>query len=234
MSLRNVIYPKLCVPTAPPSGEDSSALAQIEANVATEAQKFLDQKTAAEAALTYWETVDGDQGYKKYTDILDHLVQVLILEFNAFITTVPATTNINSSIAQAQQAIDHIATGFASFPDFKPLPPDSASFPHISYGSPDKQYGDDKIITALAEVANAYNHRTGKKLLIGNMEWPHGGHMSPNEFHFVCANFFAEGQLTTVYRDTSDKTRVISWPSERDSGSEAKRSPVKNSKTVAA
>jgi hypothetical protein len=214
MSLRNVIYPKLSVPTAPPLIEDSRALAQIEANVATEAQKFVDQNTAAEAAFTYWDTVDGYQGYKNYTAILDHVVRVMIPGFNALIAKIPATTNISSAIAQAQEAIDHIHTRFALFPNFKPLPPDSASFPHVSYGSGDKQYGDDKIIAALAEVANAYNHRTGKKLLIGNVQWEHGGHMPPDEFNFVCSTFLKEGRLTTVYLDTSDTTRVMSWTQE--------------------
>jgi Penicillin-insensitive murein endopeptidase len=159
------------------------ALAQIETNVTAEAQMFSSQNTAAEAAFTYWDTVDGKQGYKKYADIANYVSQVLVPDFNAFISKVPGTDNVNNAVAQVQQAINHIDSGFDSFPDFKPLPPDTTTFPHVPYGSAEKQYGEDKLIAALISVATAYNQRTGKKLLIGNMQWEHGGYMSPHVSH---------------------------------------------------
>jgi ABC-type transporter Mla subunit MlaD len=161
----------------------NAAVAQIEANVATEAKKFVDQNTACENAFTYWDTVDGQKGYSNYLSLITNVTQVMIPDFNAFMARVPNTQNIKTSFDEAQQAVNEIDTGFASFPDFKPLPSDAPSFPHTPYGSPDKQYGEDKLITALSVVASAYNSRTGKKLLIGNMQWQHGGYMSPHVSH---------------------------------------------------
>ena len=159
------------------------AIYQIENNVESEAQRFVDQLKLAEDAFRHWDSVDGKQGYERYYGILWDVAQVMIPAFNAFLDKVPATDRVNNAVARAQQSIDQIDTGFNSFPNFESLPADSSEFPHLRYGSEDRKYGGSQVISAIKSITNAYNTRVAKKLYVGDMQYQHGGKMGIHKSH---------------------------------------------------
>jgi len=164
-------------------GAFDQALHQIETNVEAEAQRFVDSQRATEEAFLHWDSIDGKEGYERYYAIISNVVQVIIPEFNAFISKVPNTKRINDAFLKAQQSVNQIDTGFNSFPDFQPLPSDSNDFPHLRYGSEDRKYGGNAVIGALQKIARTYLNRTNKKIYIGDMQYKHGGKMGIHKSH---------------------------------------------------
>lgn len=163
--------------------EFKRALKQIETNVEADAQKFDDQRKAAEEAFQHWDAKDGKEGYDRFYSIALDVSQVLIPAFNTFLSRVPSTDRINSAASRAQQCVSQIDVGHKSFPTFHSLPSDSSDFPHLRYGAEERKYGGDAIITALRSAALSYNNRTGKKLFIGDMQYEHGGKMGIHRSH---------------------------------------------------
>jgi murein endopeptidase len=106
--------------------------------------------------------------------------QGLIPQFNDFLQQVPNTARVMAAAKRAQQVIDYIANNYSTFPDFHPLPADSDVFPHLVYGSSEKQFGGNRIIGILRAACSAHLTATSHKLNIGNMQWEHGGYMSPH------------------------------------------------------
>lgn len=160
----------------------SRAATQIETNVETEAQRFVDRQKSAEDAFRHWDTVDGKQGYDRYVAILREIGQTLIPEFNAFLSRVPGTDRVRAAAARAQQSINQVDSGFNSFPNLVKLPAETA-FPHMRYGSEDRKYAGAATNAAVESIARAYLARTGKKLYVGDMQYEHGGKMGVHKSH---------------------------------------------------
>jgi Penicillin-insensitive murein endopeptidase len=159
------------------------AINQIEANVEGEAQRFVGEERLAEDAFRHWDGVDGKQGYEKYMAILRNVVRVMVPAFNEFLRRVPGTNRVRAAVQTAQQAINQMDTGFASFPNFSVLTSDSATFPHNRYGNEDRKFGGAKVLSALASIATAYYSRTSEKIYIGDMQYEHGGKMGIHKSH---------------------------------------------------
>jgi len=151
------------------------AIAQIEANVETEVKVFESQRSLSDAAITYWDEVDGKEGYDRYVRILKEIGQKLIPAFNAFLHRVPHTSRVRQAVAKAQESINAIEGGFKAFPNLDPLPAADANFPHKRYGSGDRKYSGGLLRNALITIAQEYIGRTGKPIHIGDLNYQHGG-----------------------------------------------------------
>ena len=156
---------------------------QIQLNAETEAQTFVTQQNLAEAAFVEWEKVNGKSGYDKYFEVVRHMTQKLIPNFNAFLQRIPQTTRVEKAVELAQKAIDQIDIGFRSFPTFLPLPSDSDQLPHLRYGRSVRKFGEARIIAVLQSACVSHYNDTKRKLYIGDMQYLHGGRVSPHVSH---------------------------------------------------
>lgn len=163
--------------------ELTTAINQIETNVETESQQFVQQQRNAEQAFRVWDTEDGLRGFRSYDSIVSFVRQVLIPPYNDFLAKVPNTQRIRNAVNLAQAAINQILAQFEAFPTFTALPPPSAEFPHIPVFAVEKQFGEQLIIDIVISACAGYFHDTGNRLAVGNMQYQHGGKISPHVSH---------------------------------------------------
>lgn len=163
--------------------ELTAALNQIETNVETESQQFVQQQRNAEQAFRIWDTEDGLRGFKSYDSVVSFVRQVLIPPYNDFLAKVPNTQRIRNALNLAQSAINQIIAQFEAFPTFLALPPPSDAFPHTPVFAVEKQFGEQVIIDIVTRACVAHFAATGNKLGVGNMQYQRGGKMSPHVSH---------------------------------------------------
>lgn len=163
--------------------ELTAAVNQIETNVETESQQFVQQQHNAEQAFRVWDTEDGLRGFRSYESVVSLVRQVLIPPYNDFLAKVPNTQRIRNAVNLAQSAINQILAQFEAFPTFLALPPPSAEFPYIPVFAVEKQFGEQLIIDIVISACAGHFHDTGNKLAVGNMQYQHGGTMSPHVSH---------------------------------------------------
>ncbi|MEQ1570755.1 MAG: penicillin-insensitive murein endopeptidase [Myxococcota bacterium] len=160
-----------------------NAVAQIETNVEGEARTISQQAKNCEAAYDVWERVDGKDGYVRFMDTARFTAQILVPAFNAFLQRVPRTARIQAAVGRAQEALDYISTNVDSFPTYPPLPSASDAFPYESYGREERKFGNQNIIGILQLACSAHYAATGRKLMIGDMQYEHGGRVDPHRSH---------------------------------------------------
>jgi hypothetical protein len=163
--------------------ELTAAVNQIETNVETESQQFVQQQHNAEEAFRVWDTDDGLRGFKSYDGIVSFVRQVLIPPYNDFLAKVPNTQRVQNAVNLAQSAINQIIAQFEAFPSFIALPPPSNDFPYTPVFAVERQFGEQIIIDIVKRACKAHLAATGKKLAVGNMQYQHGGKMSPHVSH---------------------------------------------------
>jgi hypothetical protein len=163
--------------------ELSAAVNQIETNVETESQQFVQQQRNAEQAFRVWDTEDGLRGFRSYESIVTFVRQVLIPPYNDFLAKVPNTQRVGNAFNLAQSALNQIMAQFEAFPTFIALPPPSDDFPHTPVFAVEKQFGEQIIIDIVKRACVAHFTATGNKLAVGNMQYQHGGRMSPHVSH---------------------------------------------------
>lgn len=163
--------------------ELTAAVNQIETNVETESQQFVQQQRNAEQAFRVWDTDDGLRGFNSYASIVSFVQQVLIPPYNDFLARVPNTQRVRNAFNLAQSALNQIVAQFEAFPTFIALPPPSDGFPHTPVFAVEKQFGEQLIIDIVKRASSAHFTATGNKLGVGNMQYQHGGRMSPHVSH---------------------------------------------------
>lgn len=163
--------------------ELGAALNQIETNVENESNRFVQQQRSTEEAFRVWDKEDGFRGYKSYESIVSFVRQLLVPEYNDFLGKVPQTQRVRAAVNLAQSALNQILGNFEAFPTFRPLPPPSDSFPHVPVFNENRQFGEEEIIEIVRRASLSHFTDTGNKLRVGNLQYEHGGKMSPHTSH---------------------------------------------------
>jgi hypothetical protein len=218
----------------------AAALNQIQTNVETAAQLFVQQQHNGEDASAYWDKVDGREGYKRYASTVSFVKDVLVPSFNDFLAMVPGTDRIANAARLAQSAVSQLLGNFGAFPNFRVLPAPSDEFPYVPYGDEGKQFGEDQIITILKTACQSHFAETGNKLRVGTMQYEHGGAMSPHVSHrrgvdadvdvvevgdvpnhdaglalAAAKRFLAAGAALVFYADADVVSKANKWASEQ-------------------
>ena len=161
------------------------AIDQIQTNVETESNRFVQSLGSAKRAYEHWANVDGLVGFTQFIEIANKVDKELIPEFNAFLEKVIDTPRIREAVSNAQDAINEIGTMLSSFPTFQPLPQPSSNFPYIwdSSTNVSRKFSNSETIEMVKNACNLYYNKFGKKLYVDALSYEHGGKISPHKSH---------------------------------------------------
>lgn len=161
------------------------AIDQIQTNVETESNRFVQSLGSAKQAYEHWNNVDGLVGVTRFIEVFKKVNEELIPEFNAFLEKVIDTPRIREAVSNAQDAINEIGTMANSFPTFQPLPNPSSNFPYIwdSSTNASRKFGTNETIEMVQNACIQYYNKYSKKLVVDALSYEHGGKIPPHDSH---------------------------------------------------